>query len=290
MDYNGSPSHMNVLRENIKDLIVFTDLDGTLLDHDTYSFDEAMPALNRLRKLGIPVIPTTSKTFAELEVLLQELDMMSPVIVENGGVIAIPISNDSPTSPQQHRIGDFNLSHTTVDYTSIIEVLKNIRAKYHLKFRGFNDMDVAEISEITGLNFEKAENAKKRLCSEPLIWVDSDKNLNKFENELKRYHLSMTQGGRFWHVMGEASKSKAMKEVVEIYQRKLGENLTVIALGDNANDISMLKSADIGVVIRRKDQSCLSFESGNKIYTSSLSGPAGWNAFFMHFLDNYPTS
>jgi len=281
---------VNYSNQKIQDLIVFTDLDGTLLDHDTYSFDEAKPALDRLRKLGVLVIPTTSKTFAELEVLLQKLNMMSPVIVENGGVVAIPSSNGSINLQPQHQVGDFNLTHLSMDYSSILAVLKKLRETYHFKFRGFNDMDAFDISKITGLNNDEAKNAKKRLCSEPLIWTDSDKNLNKFINALKDYHLSITKGGRFWHVMGETNKSDAMRKIVQIYQRNFGKKLTVIALGDNENDVSMLKSADIGVVIRRKDHSCLSFESDNKIYTTSLSGPAGWNAFFVHFLDNYPTN
>lgn len=37
-------------------LIVFTDLDGTLLDHDNYSWQEAKPALDRLKLKHGPVI------------------------------------------------------------------------------------------------------------------------------------------------------------------------------------------------------------------------------------------
>ncbi|MFQ5696467.1 MAG: mannosyl-3-phosphoglycerate phosphatase, partial [Terriglobia bacterium] len=47
-------------------LIVFTDLDATLLDHQTYSWAAAEPALRRLRLLGIPLVFCTSKTRAEV--------------------------------------------------------------------------------------------------------------------------------------------------------------------------------------------------------------------------------
>ena len=43
-------------------LLVFTDLDGTLLDHHSYSHAAALPGLERLRGLEVPVIPVTSKT------------------------------------------------------------------------------------------------------------------------------------------------------------------------------------------------------------------------------------
>ncbi|MCG7852909.1 MAG: HAD hydrolase family protein, partial [Methanosarcinaceae archaeon] len=48
--------------------VVFTDLDGTLIDHDTYSYKAARPALAALKKQGIPLIFCTSKTRAEIEV------------------------------------------------------------------------------------------------------------------------------------------------------------------------------------------------------------------------------
>jgi ribonucleotide monophosphatase NagD (HAD superfamily) len=45
--------------------LVFTDLDGTLLDHDTYDWTPARDALDRLTRAGIPVVFTSSKTAAE---------------------------------------------------------------------------------------------------------------------------------------------------------------------------------------------------------------------------------
>jgi len=37
-------------------IVIFTDLDGTLLDHDSYSWEEAVPALERCKGLRVPVI------------------------------------------------------------------------------------------------------------------------------------------------------------------------------------------------------------------------------------------
>ena len=42
--------------------VIYTDLDGTLLDHHTYSFDAARSTIAALSERGIPVIPCTSKT------------------------------------------------------------------------------------------------------------------------------------------------------------------------------------------------------------------------------------
>lgn len=48
-------------------MVVFSDLDGALLDHETYEFDAARPALDRLRRDGVPLVLCTSKTRAEVE-------------------------------------------------------------------------------------------------------------------------------------------------------------------------------------------------------------------------------
>ena len=46
-------------------VVVFTDLDGTLMDHDSYDVAPAKPALDALAARSIPVVPVTSKTRAE---------------------------------------------------------------------------------------------------------------------------------------------------------------------------------------------------------------------------------
>lgn len=68
-------------------LVVFTDLDGTLLDRATFRFDAAMPALERLRKLGASVVLVSSKTQEEVEAWRQELQNLDPFAVENGGAV-----------------------------------------------------------------------------------------------------------------------------------------------------------------------------------------------------------
>ena len=40
--------------------LVFTDLDGTLLDHETYSFEAARTTLERLEELSVPVVFNTA--------------------------------------------------------------------------------------------------------------------------------------------------------------------------------------------------------------------------------------
>ena len=72
--------------------LVFTDLDGSLLDHHSYSFDAARSTLERLDELGIPVIPVTSKTRAEIKQIRDALGNKHPFVAENGAAVFIPRS------------------------------------------------------------------------------------------------------------------------------------------------------------------------------------------------------
>jgi mannosyl-3-phosphoglycerate phosphatase len=56
-------------------LVIFTDLDGTLLDRNTYSFEPALPALHLIRQKDIPLILTSSKTRAEIEFCQAQLQI-----------------------------------------------------------------------------------------------------------------------------------------------------------------------------------------------------------------------
>ena len=70
--------------------VVFTDLDGTLLDHETYSVRGAVSALDLLSRRQVEVVPVTSKTAAEIRKWMQHLMLTGPYVSENGGGITIP--------------------------------------------------------------------------------------------------------------------------------------------------------------------------------------------------------
>ncbi|MBP1733392.1 MAG: mannosyl-3-phosphoglycerate phosphatase, partial [Deltaproteobacteria bacterium] len=72
---------------NAPAIVIFTDLDGTLLDSMTYSFEPARPALRKLKDLGIPLIICSSKTRLEIERYRQEFGSLYPFVAENGGGI-----------------------------------------------------------------------------------------------------------------------------------------------------------------------------------------------------------
>jgi len=75
--------------------IVFSDLDGTLLDHRTYDYSPALPALAKLQEKQIPLVFCTSKTAAEMIPFRKEIKNKDPFIVENGGGRFFHLSSNS---------------------------------------------------------------------------------------------------------------------------------------------------------------------------------------------------
>jgi mannosyl-3-phosphoglycerate phosphatase len=264
-------------------LLVYTDLDGTLLDHDSYRFEAALPALRRLQQLRVPVVPVTSKTLAELEVLLPALDISGPCIAENGGLIALPPGYLDGENVQ--RIGRFDVLRLSLEYNVITDILNTLRRDSGFAFRGFADMDANEVAAHTGLDTLAAQRACRRLCSEPLLWADSAAALEEFTGQLRQRGCSLTKGGRFFHVSGQTDKALAIGRLGGWLSRAGFRGFTTVALGDSPNDIPMLQAADIAVVIRRKDGSWLPLDTHGRKFLTRAGGPAGWNEFFAENLD-----
>ena len=74
------------MNKNYK-ILIFTDLDGSLLHRDTFKFDEIKDYLKQIISKGIFIIPNTSKTEKEILEFNNELGSSLPYISENGSAI-----------------------------------------------------------------------------------------------------------------------------------------------------------------------------------------------------------
>jgi len=269
----------------MKKLLVFTDLDGSLLDHQNYDWSAAQPALHRLAQLGFPLIFNTSKTLAELIPFSQELNNHQPMICENGNVAAIP----------EHYFEQTVVNHTNYnthlfgnDYQSIITTLQQLRNEYGFQFSGFYDLGIAGVMEHTGLSHEKAALACQRLCSEPLLWQGCADDLITLQNKLAQQGLSLTRGGRFYHVMSPVNKGKTMAWLLARFENNQPETEWIsVALGDGPNDLQMLEAAEHSVLIRNPHSTPPDVSHINNILTPLPPGPAGWNEAVNQIIDLY---
>lgn len=254
-----------------KGWLVFTDLDGTLLDHN-YDHAPAMPALRRLREEGVPVIPVSSRTLAELKEIRKRLNLKGPAIAENGAVIAYPGEEPQIAPPGYHLLRDFLIDR---------------RANPMFETLGFGDMSLEEVMELTGLPREDTKRAMKRLASEPFLWQGGSSELAKFRAEIDAANLRLLEGRRFMYLQGCTDKGTAMRLAL-LHLDKHGKEISrIIALGDSDNDREMLLMADNPVVVQRPDGSHLTLAERSDAIVTEQPGPAGWNQAILQLLEQF---
>lgn len=262
-------------------LVIFSDLDGTLLNHHDYRFDDAEYTLDRLKQYNIPCVLNTSKTYAELDALNKSLALNAPFIIENGAAVYIPKSSDFETNQLTHELNIEQSSHyikkafgpSRNDILSILSSLKSAFA-----FTGFADMTVQDLIQETQLSKQEAKLALQREYTEPLIWQDSEEAFARFQSILHQHGLQTQKGGRFIHVMGkQCDKAYAMNWLAEYFQHYYRGPITTMALGDGGNDVAMIAQADIGIVIRSPVHQPPTIPNKSDIYITQAHGPKGWS-------------
>jgi mannosyl-3-phosphoglycerate phosphatase len=259
-------------------IVIFTDLDGTLLEHDTYEWEAAKPALELLKHYGIPLIPVSSKTRAEIEVFQQKLGIMAPFISENGGGVYFP-KNCYPEGPAG-AVSEENLWKWSLgpSYGVLVKVLKEISDELGWVIRGFSEMTPEEISSYTGLDLETSHLAALREYDEPFIIVEpEEKDVIALEKAAERRGFHIMEGGRFYHIHGKKDKGEAVKRVILWYKRSQ-PRLISMALGDSPTDFSMLEQVDYPVLIRSTGHFPGLKDRIPGLKITDEMGPDGWNS------------
>lgn len=268
-------------------ILIFTDLDGTLLNHEDYSYADALPSLTKIRQAAIPLILTTSKTHPEIEMLQIEIGIDDPFIVENGAAIFFPPSYTNFLFKDLNGEPPFQISQTIqlgISYGRIRSFIEEIRDQFNI--RGFGDMSVREIVDMTGLTLKRAEYAKMREFTEPFI-MDNDEDIYILQEAAIKRGIKITKGGRFYHMMGmNQDKGEAVKIVRNIFDRKLGEKHLTIGLGDSINDLPMLRNVDIPVLIPNPEKGILE-ASFPGLISAVNTGSKGWNDVILRLLDEF---
>mgnify|MGYP006307331307 CR=1 FL=1 len=189
-------------------IVIFTDLDGTLLEHDSYSFDPASEALDLIRRNKIPLIICTSKTRKEIEAYIKKLGLLEPFISENGGGIFIPKDYFGFDFQHDKEEDVYKVIRLGADYKELVKAIEDIRSS-GIEIRAFSDMSAREIKDDCGLDIESERLAKMREFDEVFGIDPSDEKRVYDMNEKKGFNH--TKGGRYYHIMGSSDKGRAVK-------------------------------------------------------------------------------
>lgn len=266
--------------------LVFTDLDGSLLDHHTYSYEAAKSTLCYLEQNNIPVMPCSSKTQLEIEELRQELNNNHPFIIENGAAVFIPkhYFSEQPSDTKEH--DKYWVKEFVKPHEYWLTILQSISGEFENLYQSFSDMTLFEVSKATGLPLEKAKLAAYRQYGEPVLWKGNEEDKARFIKAIEQQGGMVLKGGRFLHICGDANKGKALVWLSSIFQQFHKKNYKSIAIGDSHNDIQMLDIADYALIIRSPTHDIPSVSRVHNTYISESFGPLGWAQGIHHILDH----
>lgn len=264
----GEPAYHGSVKK-----IIVSDLDGTLLDSRTYSFEAARPALEVLKKEGLPLVLCTSKTRAEVEFWREKLGNSDPFIVENGGAVYIPRDYFPFRAPASVSRDQYDVIELGVPYQELVAVLKAAARESGCQVLSFHEMSVAEVCLRSHLPVEQAVLAKQREYDEP--FEIRGQGSYRLLEAIERYGKRWTRGDRFYHILGNNSKAEALARLMVLFRKAFGE-VHVVALGDGWNDVDFLKAADIPVLVRSAYATVLK-RAVPRGQVTRAPGPHGWN-------------
>jgi mannosyl-3-phosphoglycerate phosphatase len=261
-------------------LIVFSDLDQTLLDGRDYSHSKALPGLAVLEEQNIPLVLCTSKTRPEVEFHRSRLDNRHPFVVENGGAVHIPIDYFGFDFDYDRRTADCLVLELGLPYRVLVRALAELKRKTGLPLRGFSDMTVPEVASLCGLSLLQAAWAKRREFDEPFLIPAPEAAAAVIDAA----DLSVTQGGRFFH-LAASDKGRAVSTLRALYERSHPGAVSV-GIGDAFNDLPLLEAVDIPVLVQDSAGGYDSRVVFPGLQYADGIGPAGWNAAIAGLVDD----
>ena len=262
------------MNKNYK-ILIFTDLDGSLLHRDTFKFDEIKDYLKILLSQGIFIIPNTSKTEKEILEFNNEFGSDLPYISENGAAInGLNLLNSNLPK-------ELILSR---EKDNLIKIFENsMPVNLQNKCKWLSEMDKKKQSLIFGLGDEKLKMALDRKYTIPFLFEGNKSEKNELFRILKSEGLAAQEGGRVINLTDKVNKAKALNVFVRFF-KKNNKNVKTIAVGDNYNDLDMLKTSDFPCLVFN-DKFTLDEIPINNITITNKPSPEGWADVIKKALD-----
>jgi len=283
--------------------VVFTDIDGTLVDINTAEYGkETNKLIHLMKEKNIPLILTSAKTRLEQNKIREDLDLSDPFIVENGGAIVIPkgyfpdnalrnIGYPLRETQETENEARDDVRDDTKDVNHkiviIIELgksagyirakLSNIRKKYNVSFRGVADISIEELSNFASISKEHAKRMAQRNYGETILQIQNE-DIARFIKYVQEEGMKVIYGGRFFDVTVGTDKGIAVGILKKLFKDKFPNNVTFFGIGDSSNDVPMLNLMDIPILVQRQDGSWINYSEIKETKNAAYSGCNGSNS------------
>jgi len=268
--------------------LIFTALEGALLDPRTGSFAEAEEALSELDRRRIPLVLVTSRTRDEIEPLRRKLGHGHPFITESGGGIFFPDGYFNLKIPGAKRSGRYLCVALGRPYEEACVALDDIAEESGVGVAGFHHMGSREVAENMGLRPREAELARSREFDEPFFFTSADEQaIARFVAAAKERGFDVRAGQTFWHFSSGCDAAKAVRSLRKLFRDATRIRLRAIGIGPAAEDLPWLRAVDHAVLLGGPDRDSEdphAIQPGNDT-SNNTPGPAGWNASILNIIN-----
>ena len=269
--------------------VVFTNLDGSLLDGGGTGYGAARPALDALDRRNIPLVAISRRTRAEVTALQAQLDIIHPAAIEDGAAVLVPdrYFPSSILDDAWELDGDRYVRVFGLPYCHLRQVLQDVRVELGADIVGFGDWSEGELVLALGLTADEARMVHQRQFSEIFTFSGDREAL---QQAISRHHLQISQlqtsslQGQ-WYLTGNADKTAAIDLLLDCFLKHVGQ-INSLGIGTNKSDVGWMNLMKQAVVI----SSMLDTESWwakqpGWWTQAQLPGAEGWNETVLNWLE-----
>ena len=277
--------------------LIFTALEGALIDPRTESFADAEEALYELDRRKIAYVLMTSRTREEIEPIRRKLGHTHPFVTERGGGIFFPDGYFSLKIPGVVRTARYLSIAQGRPYAEVCEALDDIAEECAVGVAGFHHMSTREIAENTGLRPRIAELARAREFDEPFYFTSADeKAIARFVETARERGFDARQGETFWHLSSRCDPARAVRTLAQLFRDAAHIKLSLVGIGAGEDDLAWLRATNHAILLPASRHGA---EPGGaapaapdrsvRARPSSISmgeapGPAGWNKAILNVI------
>lgn len=272
--------------------LIFTALEGALVDPRNDSFAGAEEALSELERRKIAFVLLTPRTREEIDPIRRKMGHNHPFVTENGGGIFFPDGYFSLRIPGAVRTARYLSIAQGRPYAEVCEALDEIAEECAVGVAGFHHMSLREIADNTGLRPRNAELARAREFDEPFYFTSAnDKAIARFVETARARGFDTRRGPTFWHLSSKCDAARAVRSLAELFRKATHINLRLVGIGGGEQDLPWLRAVDHAVLLPDSPEAAKPLENPREnsgrtrtIVMGNAPGAAGWNNAILNII------
>jgi mannosyl-3-phosphoglycerate phosphatase family protein len=269
--------------------ILFTALEGCLLDARTGSSAAAQAGIDELERRAVPWVIFSGLTRAEMDPIRRKLGHSGPFVTEHGGGLFVPQGYFPVRIEGQERSGNFQMLALGKPYGETAAALEELAEEAGVSVVGVSQMNLRETERNTGFTQREAEQFRLRDFEEPFFFAGaSDGEIARFVALAKKKGYHAKPGTPFWHFSSLPDAGAAARRLAQLYRASAParRQSQIVAIGEGSEDAGMLSAADRGILLTAGDAADQSENSGasRRFEQAQISDAYGWSEVVLEVL------